>query len=41
MENRLDTEAISFMYNQNSNEPRIDPCGTPYVISFISEEELL
>ena len=38
MENRLDTEAISFMY---SNGPRIDPCGTPHVISFISEEVLL
>ena len=37
----LETDAISFMYKKNSNGPNIDPCGTPHVINFISEEVLL
>ena len=36
-----DTEKISFMYSKNNNGPKIEPCGTPQVICFISDDVLL
>ena len=30
----VDTSHVSFMYKINTTGPRIDPCGTPYLIFF-------
>ena len=35
--NLSDTLEKSFIYSMNNNRPRMDPCGTPYAISRISD----
>ena len=36
-----DTFSISFIYKIKSNEPNIDPCGTPHVIVIYFESARL